>query len=113
MRLLCVKSFTLTKDCFKYKKEEVLNLLENRIGFPLIIKPANLGSSIGISVVQNKEKLQEQLFGAFEFDNKLLIEKYVQDMREINIAIYRKNSELVISELEEPVKASNFSFIVI
>lgn len=106
LRLPCVKSFTLTKDCFKYKKEEVLNLLENRIGFPLIIKPANLGSSIGISVVQNKEKLQEQLFGAFEFDNKLLIEKYVQDMREINIAIYRKNSELVISELEEPVKSA-------
>lgn len=106
LRIPCVKSFTLTKDCFKHKKEEVLNLLENRIGFPLIIKPANLGSSIGISVVQNKEKLQEQLFGAFEFDNKLLIEKYIQDMREINIAIYRKNGELVISELEEPVKSA-------
>jgi len=105
LHIPCVKSFTLSYDEFKQKRDFYLNSIENKIGYPIILKPANLGSSIGISIVENGENLSEELNKAFSFDSKLLIEKLIEDIREINVAIYKKGNDLIVSELEEPIKS--------
>jgi len=99
LHIPCVKSFTLSYDEFKQKRDFYLNSIENKIGYPIILKPANLGSSIGISIVENGENLSEELNKAFSFDSKLLIEKLIEDIREINVAIYKKGNDLIVSEL--------------
>lgn len=58
----------------------------SQIGLPLFIKPANLGSSVGVSKVKNKDQLKKALAEAFRFDGKVLIESFVPG-REIECAI--------------------------
>lgn len=54
--------------------------------FPLVIKPCCQGSSIGVSIVKEKEKFREAIEEAFKFDNEILIEKFIEG-REIHVGI--------------------------
>ena len=56
------------------------------LGFPLIIKPNNLGSSIGISTANNEEELEESLKEAFNYDTKVVVEKFLSNSKEYNIS---------------------------
>lgn len=60
--------------------------IEAKLGLPLFVKPANLGSSVGISKVKNKNDFDEAINQAFEYDTKTLIEEFV-DGREIECAV--------------------------
>jgi D-alanine-D-alanine ligase len=60
--------------------------LTAELGLPLFIKPANLGSSVGVSKVHNKEEFQPAIDKAFEFDRKILIEEFIQ-AREIECSV--------------------------
>ncbi len=71
------------------------------LGFPVVVKPATLGSSIGIRVAQNEEELERALELAFTLDHTALVERYVQEKRDINCAAWRKGGEVVLSECEE------------
>ena len=71
------------------------------LGYPVILKPARLGSSIGIKVVNSEEELAAALAYAFRLDNIVLAEKYLQKKSDINCAAYRKNGEVVVSDCEE------------
>ena len=64
-------------------QEEIINKAEE-IGYNLFVKPANLGSSIGISKVKNREELIEAIKVAASYDRKIIIEKAVDNPREIN-----------------------------
>lgn len=70
-------------------------------GFPVIVKPVTLGSSIGVKVARDEKDLSEALELAFRLDGAALIEEYFTDKRDINCAAYRKNGEVVTSPLEE------------
>lgn len=72
-----------------------------KLGYPIIIKPANLGSSIGISKVKDEKTLEAALDLAFGFDHKLIIEKTVRNLREINCSVRKVNDLSVASVLEE------------
>ena len=102
-----IKGFNLKYQDFKQKVDFYIKRIAKNVGFPLIIKPANLGSSIGIEIVESEENLKSALIGAFTFDSKVLIEQYLENIREINVAIYTKNNEYIVSELEEPIKTEN------
>ena len=78
----------------------------NSLGFPLIVKPANLGSSIGVVKVSNLESLKDAVELAFYYDNKILIEKALEDFREFNIALFR-DEKLILSDIEEPLNKSD------
>lgn len=80
-------------------KDKVLNKFE----FPVIIKPIDLGSSIGIKKANNEEELIEAIDYAFTFAGKILIERAVVNLREINCAVLGDYEEAVCSECEEPV----------
>ncbi|MGN1222564.1 MAG: D-alanine--D-alanine ligase family protein [Christensenellales bacterium] len=93
-----------TIDDYKYEKERLILKLENSLKYPLIIKPSRLGSSIGISTAKNREELIKAIELALTFDDKILVEKMVEDFKEINCACIKSLTHLIASSLEEPIK---------
>lgn len=75
--------------------------IEKAGGFPVIVKPVTLGSSIGIKVAHDEEEFAAALEYAFRFDKKVLIEEYFARKRDVNCAAYRKGEEVITSPLEE------------
>lgn len=71
------------------------------VGYPVIVKPATLGSSIGIVKCDDEESLKNALYTAFELDGGVLIEEYFTDRREINCAVYFRNGQAIASLCEE------------
>ena len=69
--------------------------------FPLIVKPVNLGSSIGVERVNNFEELENALKTALIYDSAAIVEKYFEKRREINCAAYFYDGEVITSECEE------------
>ena len=89
-----------------YKNEEkVISDTENKFGYPVIVKPVNLGSSVGISKAENRQELEDALELAFRFADKILIEPAVVNLKEINCSVMGDYSEAEASELEEPISA--------
>ena len=85
----------------KYESKKRKESVAKFIGFPLIIKPANLGSSIGISVCKTMEECFDALELAFNFDNKVLIEKLVENLSEFNCACFEFKSNIFISSVNQ------------
>jgi len=92
-------------DVKKYNAspDEVVNRIESKIGYPVIVKPVNLGSSVGIKVAKNKSELEDAFDYAFQFANKLLIEKAIMNLREINCSVLGDYETAEASECEEPI----------
>ena len=82
-----------------------LRCVEERLGYPVIVKPARQGSSIGVLVAENREELVRAIRTAFEYDTVAIAEKYLAGCREINCAAYKRGGEIVVSECEEPLTA--------
>lgn len=72
--------------------------------YPFILKPLRLGSSIGVSVVNDKSELQYALDVAFEFDKEILVEPFIKGVKEYNLAGCKVNDEFKFSIIEEPTK---------
>ncbi len=71
------------------------------IGFPVMVKPCTLGSSIGVVRADDKKELEEALLAAFELDGSVIVERCVTNRREINCAAYAVGNEVIISPCEE------------
>ena len=71
------------------------------LGYPVIVKPARLGSSIGIKVAHNKDELAKALELAFQLDDCALLEEYFAKKRDLNCAVCRVDGELKLSPVEE------------
>ena len=71
------------------------------LGYPVIVKPSTLGSSIGISRADDEESLSAALDVAFSLDSSVIIERYVSPRREINCAAYYEGGKVVLSPCEE------------
>lgn len=91
------------RSTWETRREYVLNDIESKITYPLFVKPANLGSSIGISKIKIKEELENALELAFSYDRKIIIEKAVENPREINCAVMGYEDDLEVSLCEEPL----------
>ena len=74
-----------------------------KCGYPVIVKPARQGSSIGIDVANNAEELLAAMSVAFEFDDVIVIERALRDFTEINCACVKSRGEIIVSSLERPV----------
>lgn len=90
------------RDEWKENEKAVLENLEE-LKFPLIVKPSNLGSSIGISKAKDLEGLKKAIAVAIEYDDKILVEEAVENLREINCAVLGRQDKLITSVLEEPI----------
>ncbi len=85
------------------KKDEIVARLEEKLSYPIIIKPSNLGSSVGISKVENKDELIAACDMAFSFAPHILAEHAVTALREINCSVLGDRDDAKASALEEPV----------
>jgi len=88
---------------FVKDEEKVLNEIEEKLKYPLIVKPGNLGSSVGIKKVHNKQELIDAINFAMEFSDRILIENCVSKLKEINCAVLGDVTETIATECEEPV----------
>ena len=95
------------RSSFVENKDKYLETAEG-IGYPLIVKPANLGSSVGISKANNLDELLFAVDVAMSYDRKIIIEKCIEDVREINCAVMGYENELETSLCEEPVGWKEF-----
>ena len=85
---------------YKNKKEELFKQIEG-LKYPLIIKPATLGSSVGIEVIKRKEELDSSIERAFQYDNKVIIEEKIDDLIEYQCSVLLTENGNITSEIEE------------
>lgn len=79
--------------------------IESRLAYPLIVKPANSGSSVGITTADNREELEDALDLASRFSNRIIVEHKVVNLREINCSVLGDYEKAVPSVCEEPVSS--------
>ena len=72
-----------------------------KIGFPLIVKPARLGSSIGVGVAKTEEELKEKIEAAINYDDKVVVEKLVENLMEVNISVLGNYENQELSAIEQ------------
>jgi len=82
-----VKHMWFFREEFATQSEEVLRRIEKTLPYPVVIKPANLGSSVGISLAHNRQELVKAIELALSFDSKILIAETLTDMLEINCSV--------------------------
>lgn len=96
---------TLNVKEYERDEEAAYGKVENRISYPVIVKPVNLGSSVGIKVAKDHESLREALEYAFTFGSRVLVEHAITNLREINCAVLGDYEEAEASECEEPISS--------
>lgn len=94
---ICIRAKEYLTD-----KQKIQDEIEEKIGFPLIIKPVNLGSSVGISKVNTKEQLDDAVMLALSFTDRILAEHAITSLREINCSVLGDADECTASVCEEP-----------
>jgi len=82
-----VKYHATTRRVWENAPDETINTIEQTLGYPVFVKPANLGSSVGISQAKDRAELKQALEVAAHYDRRLLIEAAVQNAIEINCAV--------------------------
>ena len=87
--------------------EEVMNDIENNLPYPVFVKPASLGSSIGVTRANDRASLKEALELAFEFDRKTLVEKGLCEPLELNCSVLGYDGEAEASEIEMPISGGD------
>jgi len=88
------------------KKDDIKPLI---FDYPVILKPLRLGSSIGVNIVREEIELSYALDVAFEFDNEVLVEPFIEGIKEFNLAGCKAN-EFIFSIIEEPKKGDFLDF---
>ena len=89
-------------------REKIDQTIESELGYPVIVKPANLGSSIGIAKADNRHMLDSAIENASRFSSRIIVEKMVEDMMEINCSVLGDADHRQSSVCEEPVKKKDF-----
>ncbi len=79
-----------------------------RLGLPVVVKPVNLGSSIGISIARTIGELKQAVEYGLDMDNGVIVEKYLENKRDINCAVYAYNGAVVVSLLEEVISRNDY-----
>lgn len=94
-----------TGNQYDENADAIVDEIETAIGYPVIVKPVNLGSSIGISKAENRSELYDSLDTAFHYATKVLVETAVQNLKEINCSVLGDYETAEASECEEPVSS--------
>lgn len=82
-------------------EQAIITKIENKIVYPMIIKPATLGSSIGIGKAKNREELIIAINEALQYDNKIIVERVIENLCEVNCAVLGDYSFAQASAIEE------------
>lgn len=86
-------------------RDAMIERVESRLGYPVIVKPANLGSSVGIGRAANREALIECVETAEKYSTRLIVEHMVDNLHEVNCSVLGDCDEYQTSVCEEPIKS--------
>lgn len=92
-----------TRSMWLKDREDVLSKSEGQLGYPVFVKPANLGSSIGVSRADDRKGLTDAMELAFEYDRRVLVEKGLDHPLELNCSVMGYDDEVEASPIEMPV----------
>jgi len=95
-------------DWIVVRKTEDLDSVEERFGYPVFVKPANLGSSVGVSKAQNGKELKEAFLKAARYDEKVLVEEFI-DGRELECSVLG-NKNPKASKVGEVIPVNFYSY---
>ena len=102
-----LEAYTLMGADYMADSEAVIEHIESTIGYPVIVKPVNLGSSVGISKAGDRDSLIRALDNAIGYSPRVLVERAVPNLREINCAVLGDAEEAIASVCEEPLNATD------
>ncbi len=103
-----VQGQTVTRSEWLDDPQAVVQRIADVLGYPVFIKPATLGSSIGVSRADDESLLRAGIEVAANFDRRVLVEKAITDGVEINCAVMGYGDDLIPSVLEQPISWSDF-----
>lgn len=101
-----VNGVVLREHEWRGQEDARLRQCESTLGFPMIVKPCRLGSSIGIRKVADLEMLESAVEEGLRLDEKILVERSVEALREFNCSVLGDGRSAEISVVEEPVRVS-------
>lgn len=102
-----VKYEWFTKYDYQKNRKEIIARIEKNIGYPVFVKPANLGSSVGINKAKNRKELEWAIDVAKEFDTRLIVEEGKENIDEINVSVMGNNT-FEVSVCEQPITGNKF-----
>ena len=103
-----VVPYTWFYDTEYYTSKEEIEKKVKKLGYPVIIKPANLGSSVGISIARTEDELEKSIEEAIEYDTKIVVEKVIENMTEVNCSVLGNYQSQQTGVLEEVMGADEF-----
>ncbi len=94
---------------FEYKEneEEILKRIK-KLGYPAIVKPARLGSSVGIEIAKNDKEIKKIIEEAIKYDEKIIVEKVVENLQEVDCAVVGSPSSMECSLIGEMFTDNDF-----
>lgn len=113
MKILLKEAGFPVLDCCRFSSfdldriDKCADEVEKKFGYPVIVKPINLGSSVGISKASDRDGLVKSIESAFEFSDRILVEPAVVQLKEINCSVVGDSESAEASVCEEPVQASD------
>lgn len=87
------------------QRDDLIQRIETKLGYPVIVKPANLGSSVGIGRAADREQLIRRLNDAEHYSSRLIVEHMVENLHEVNCSVLGDCDEYQTSVCEEPIKS--------
>lgn len=87
------------------QRDAIVEKIETKLGYPVIVKPANLGSSVGIGKASDRAQLIEKINNAEKFSQRLIVEHCVERLKEINCSVLGDADDHQSSVCEEPIKS--------
>lgn len=90
------------------RRDGIIAEIEEKLGYPVIIKPANLGSSVGIGTAANREALIDCIDDAERYSSRIIVEHMIANLREINCSVLGDCDEYETSVCEEPLHSGTF-----
>ena len=103
-----VDAVWFTREEWTRYREEKLDECEAKLGYPMYVKPSNLGSSIGISRAGSRNELEDAIETACAYDRRILVEKGITGLKEVNCAALGWDGDITISEIEMPLPVDEF-----
>lgn len=89
-------------------RDAIVEKVEKKLGYPVIVKPANLGSSVGIGKASDRASLIEKINEAEKFSRRIIVEHMVERLKEINCSVLGDADDHQSSVCEEPIKTGDF-----
>lgn len=92
---------------YQNDEEQILKDIK-KIGYPVIVKPARLGSSVGISVAKNEDQVKESIEEAIKYDEKIVVEAMIKNLKEVDCAVVGNYEDMECSLIGEMLTNNDF-----